>query len=146
MTKKYCLLITIILSLLLIVAPISVKALENTYSGGTIMRLADGEIVAEDCTGYLTTDAISLIHELLSYFRILAPSLVIIFSAIDFTRAVLGKYDNKEDALETAKIKVGKRLLACLILIFIPTILKVILTSVEDEVKIDASCVDQLNG
>ena len=144
--KKYCLLITLFLSLFLIVAPISVKALDNNYNDGIVMRLADGEIEAEDCSGYLTQDAIDLSHEILSFFRILAPLFVIIFSAIDFTRAVMGKYDSKEDALATAKIKVGKRLLACLILIFIPTILKVILSSIEDEIKIDASCVDKLNG
>ncbi len=152
MTRKKGLLITVILSIFLIISPISVKALDNnylektsSYKEGTVMRLANGDIET-DCSGIFTPDAFALSHELLSYFRILAPLLVVIYSAIDFTRAVLGKYDSKEDALETAKIKAGKRLLACLILIFIPTILKVLLNTFGDEIKIDPACVDKFNG
>ena len=156
MINKKCLVVALVFSLFLIIKPISVKALDDTYkgssfnSGDKIMRLEDSEgsegKFEESCSGFLTTDGYDLIHEVLSYFRVLAPLLVVIFSAIDFAHAVLGKYDSKEDALETAKIKVGKRLLACIILIFIPTILKIILTTIGPDIKIPEGCVEAYYG
>ena len=159
MTKKKTLIITLILSLFLIISPTSVKALDNTYNDNNlmmsssyrnedlIMRLDDGDGSNEglDCSGLLTDDGIELVQEILSYIRVLAPLFVIIYSAIDFTRAVLGRYDNKEDSLETAKIKVGKRLLACIILIFIPTILKILLTTYQGDIEIDSSCLESIH-
>ena len=159
MKKKQLLLFTLIFSMFLIISPISVKAINNSYNDNNIimasshseekiMKLANdasgGGGGTAGCGGFLTEDAILLLHQILSYIRVIAPLLVIVFSTIDFTRAVLGKYDNKEDSLETAKIKVGKRLLACILLFFIPTILKIVLNTYKGSISIDPSCIDKV--
>ena len=169
MTRKCFLIVALILSLALIVNPISTKALDSEK---IIMRLANEEesetddgdsranapgtygdgsgggggdaTISNDCSGFLSEDAVQLCQQILSIFRVLAPALVIIYSAIDFTHAVLGKYDGKEDALETAKIKVNKRILACVILIFIPTILKIVLAKLPNQYIIPDACLKKI--
>ncbi len=73
-----------------------------------------------DCSGLLTPDAADMIKELLNYFRILAPIVLIVFVALDFGQAVISQ---DSDALKKAGSKVVKRAIAAVVLFFIPTII-----------------------
>jgi hypothetical protein len=53
-----------------------------------------------NCDGLLTSDAVDMIREILGYFRILGPVLLILFVALDFGSAVLSQ-DN--DAQKSTK-------------------------------------------
>ena len=95
----------------------------------------------ESCSGFIGQDTADLIKEILDYVRFFGPFALVIYSALDYARAVAGKYNGNEDALETAKIKVGKRFIALLLFLFIPTILKIIFNTIEDAITFSADCV-----
>ncbi len=77
------------------------------------------------CDGIFTPDAINLIKECLAYFRILAPIALILFVAIDlFSHGILGQ-DSK--AKEIMLSKITRRIIAVLLIFFIPTIVTVLL-------------------
>ena len=77
-----------------------------------------------NCDGLLTSDAVDMIREILGYFRIIAPILLILFVALDFGSAVLSQ-DN--EALKKAQSKFVSRAIATAALFFVPTIVRVIL-------------------
>ena len=77
-----------------------------------------------NCDGILTSDGIEMIREILSYFRILGPILLILFIAIDFAQATIAQ---DSDAMKKAESKVVSRAIATALLFFIPTILRAIL-------------------
>ena len=77
-----------------------------------------------NCNGLFTSDAIDMIRDILGYFRIIAPILLIVFMALDFGQAVISQ-DN--DALKKAESKVVSRAIATACLFFIPTIVRAIL-------------------
>lgn len=76
------------------------------------------------CGGFLTEDAVDIIREILGYFRILGPILLIVFVALDFGSAVIAQ-DN--DAMKKASSKVVSRAIGVALLYFVPTIIRVIL-------------------
>ena len=76
------------------------------------------------CGGFLTEDAVDIIREILGYFRILGPILLIVFVALDFGAAVIAQ-DN--DAMKKAQKKVTSRAIATGLLFFVPTIIRAIL-------------------
>lgn len=80
---------------------------------------AEGNISAS-CNGLFTPEALELIKEVLGWFRILAPILLIIFVALDFGQAVLSQ---DKDVLSKAIGKVVKRAMAAILVFFVPTII-----------------------
>jgi hypothetical protein len=77
-----------------------------------------------NCDGLLTSDAVDMIREILGYFRIIAPILLILFVAIDFGTAIIS---NDNDALKKAQSKFVSRSIATAALFFVPTIVRAIL-------------------
>ena len=110
------------------------KNTTSSGSGGTSNEQSD-------CTGFIGQETADLIKEILDYIRVLGPLAVIIYSALDLAKAVAGKYEGNEDALEIAKQKIGKRLFALLLLIFAPTIIKIIFNAIEGTITLSSDCI-----
>ena len=93
--------------------------------------------------GILTEDGYELVQDALSWLRILGPFTLLLMTGVDFFQAVVGKYsaDGKDNALAKAKDNAVKRFIALILLIFVPTLVKVILGAVQGEIKIPAECV-----
>lgn len=106
MKKKYkVLLVTLLFTLML---PFSVYADE----------LFPSEPVAVSCDGLFTPEALSLVRDILGWFRILAPCLLVVLVGVDFAKAVISQDDKM---LAKATSNVSKRAIATLCVIFTPT-------------------------
>lgn len=108
MKKRYkykTLFITLLFSLML---PFSVYADE----------LFPSEPIEVSCDGLFTPLALSLIRDILGWFRILAPCLLIVLVAVDFAKAVISQDDKM---LVKATSDASKRAIATLCVIFTPT-------------------------
>ncbi len=69
------------------------------------------------CTG--TKDIWILVGRILGIFKIVIPLLVIIFGMIDLGKAVVG---SKDDEIKKAAKSLGMRVLAGIVIFFVPTI------------------------
>ena len=69
------------------------------------------------CTG--TKSVWILVGKILSIFKIVIPLLVIIFGMIDLGKAVVG---SKDDEIKKAAKSLGMRVLAGIVIFFVPTI------------------------
>ena len=116
-------------------------SLNKVCSGVSTGEEGEKIIGVEGCKGFIGQDTANLIKEILNYLRIFGPLALIIYSALDYARAVAGKYDGNEDALETAKIKVRKRLLAFLLFLIIPTLVLLVFGAIEGNITIPTDCV-----
>ncbi len=110
----------------------------------------DGNL-SPNCGGVFTPEALDLISEVLGYFRILAPAVLILMIAIDFSSAVIGQYSPKEkqDEMQIATSKIVKRSLAAIGLFLVPTIVRLLinLPGVRDAIQIsDDPLCNTLNG
>ncbi len=76
------------------------------------------------CGGFLTEDAVEIIKEILGYFRILAPAILLVMIGVDFAGAVIAQDDS---ALKKAGSKVVARVIGMALLFFVPTIVRFIL-------------------
>lgn len=115
----------------------------NTYNGGISNNIINGNKTGTGCRGgILTEDGYEIVQMVLTWIRILAPAALLIMTAVDFFQAVVGKYsaDGKENALAKAKDNAVKRFIAVILLIFVPTIVKVLLGAVKGGVVIPAEC------
>ena len=120
--KKVLICITFALCIFLLVGA-TVYADNNT----TINVIGSGSSGA-GCSDLLASNngesATELIREVLGYIRIIAPVLLIILTAADFSLAVI-QQDN--DALKKASSKVVKRSLMAIAIFLVPTIIRAIL-------------------
>ncbi len=133
--KKVLILLVITISLFF-VTNLEVNAYEIGNSFPTDIFVSGDEAV---CGGWITQDALDMIQEILNYFRILGPILLIILVALDFAKAVIAQ-DN--DALKKAQSKVISRAIATILLFFVPTITRAILNldGVKDTIVIPEQC------
>lgn len=133
--KKVLILLTITISLFF-VTNLKVNALELGNNFPTDIFMAGDEAV---CGGWITQDALDMIQEILNYFRILGPILLILFVSLDFAKAVIAQ-DN--DALKKAQSKVVSRAIATILLFFVPTIIRAILNldGIKDTIVIPEEC------
>lgn len=109
-------------------------------------QIVDGSEVGVSCDGIFTEDAWALVQEILGYFRILAPAVLIVMIGIDLITAVMNAeyMPGKDDSIRKAVSKISLRIIAALLLFFIPTILTIIfnLDGIREKVVIDPSCLD----
>ncbi len=80
--------------------------------------------VSANCDSLFTPEGLEIIREILGYFRIIAPILLIIFVALDYGSAII---NNDKDALSKANSRVVSRAIGVILLFFVPTIVKFIL-------------------
>lgn len=65
-----------------------------------------------------------VLNKVLNIFRFLAPILLLVFSSFDFLKATTA---GDKDALKTAGIRLIKRLVICVALFFVPTLINILL-------------------
>ena len=127
--------IIFVVGILTIVAPIvEAKTVDNfneasethTFAGGSGSGSGSGggSGGGGSCGGFLTQDAVDIIREILGYFRILGPVILIVFIGLDFGGAILSQ-DNA--ALTKAGSKVVSRCIGVALLYFVPTLVRFIL-------------------
>lgn len=112
--KKYILFILIVVLLFS----------QNVYAANEINIINTGNGGA-DCSGLFTSDALDLISEILNWFRILAPILMILLTAIDFAKVVI----SDDPSASSKKIigRIAKRAVAVALVFLLPTIVRFIL-------------------
>lgn len=81
-------------------------------------------VFADDCSGLLTVEAADLIKEIVGYFRIGVPILLIILCSSDFVSVVTSQDDN---AMKKAGSRIIKRFIAAAAFFFVPVIIEFIL-------------------
>ena len=142
-----------IIALLLIVGVFFIgiiNAKAETYkrfaNNTTQPQIVEGSEVGVSCDGIFTEDAWALVQEILGYFRILAPAVLIVMIGIDLITAVMNAeyMPGKDDSIRKAVSKISLRIIAALLLFFVPTLLTVIfnLDGVREKIVIDDSCLD----
>lgn len=80
--------------------------------------------VTADCSIF-DSDTIDMLQKILNIFRILAPILALVFSAMDFLKAVAA---GAKDDLKNAGTRMMKRLIIVALLFFVPTLISLLLT------------------
>ena len=89
---------------------------------------------------------INMIQEILGYFRILAPAVLIVMIGIDLITAVMSMeyMPGKDDSIRKAVSKISLRIIAAILLFFVPTIITIVmnLDGVKQKVVVDSSCMD----
>ena len=87
-----------------------------------------------------------MIQEILGYFRILAPAVLIVMIGIDLITAVMSMeyMPGKDDSIRKAVSKISLRIIAAILLFFVPTIITIVmnLDGVKQKVVVDSSCMD----
>ena len=110
--------------------------------------VAEGSTVSNDCGGIFTPEALEIINECLGYFRILAPAVLIIMIAVDLVQVLMSmEYSmpgGRDDTIRKATSKITKRIIAAVLLFFIPTIISILLNldGVKDTLQIPQDCID----
>lgn len=74
--------------------------------------------------GIFSDDLIELINDIMKWVRIIVPIMLIGFGIIDFTRAT---FSGKEEDMGKCKQKFIKRLIAAILVFFVPTLVELIL-------------------
>ncbi len=108
--------------------------------------IVEGGQVSATCDGIFTEDAWNMIQEILGYFRILAPAVLIVMIGIDLITAVMSMeyMPGKDDSIRKAVSKISLRIIAAILLFFVPTIITIVmnLDGVKQKVVVDSSCMD----
>ena len=95
----------------------------------------------DTCNNFFTPEAIKLLNELLGYFRILAPAVLIIMVAIDLIGIMMS---NERDMRFHVKFvqRIVLRTIACILIFFVPTIISILLNldAVKESLNVDPLC------
>lgn len=77
-----------------------------------------------------------LIQTLLNYIKVLAPILVVILSSMDFIKVI---WTSDDESMKKAQQKLGKRLVAAVLLFLLPTLIGLMFNLINDSI-IDPTC------
>lgn len=122
------------------------QKVEDPVDGQKIPGAADGDKEKVNCGAIFTPEAIDIIQELLGYFRVLAPAVLIVMIGTDVISIVMNSDrmpGGKDDSVRRATQKIFRRTVAAVMLFFVPTIIKVVLNldGVRDTLVMDDSCI-----
>ena len=150
--KRRSLIIMLLVAIVMFSSLIKVdaKTIKRYASNNTVENVVDGSGVDDTCSGIFTQDALNIIHELLDYFRFLTPAVLIIMIAADLTSVVMSTEHapgGRDDSMRKALSKISRRLIAAVLLFFIPTLIKIILNldGVKQAISLDDSCIEVIN-
>ncbi len=119
----------LVVILLLIISFFSFSSLKvlaaNNETNNVEINYLEGQGEYANCDGLFTQEGLDIIKEVLNWIRIIAPILLILLVALDFSSAVLSQ-DN--GALAKAAKKVVPRMIGAGLLFFVPTIVRAILS------------------
>ena len=142
MKNKFILVTMIVMLLGVIILPNTVNAEPSKVFDDP--QVVSGSQTRRYCNGIFTEEALELIDEVLGYFRILAPAVLVLMIAVDFFTATMGMEPpgGRDEAMRKAISKVSKRVIAAILLFLIPTIVKVLLSmdGIRDTIVSDPSC------
>ena len=110
-------------------------------------KIGEGENHKVNCNAIFTPDAIAIIQELLGYFRVLAPAVLIVMIGTDLVSIVMNSErmpGGKDDSVRRATQKIFRRMVAAVLLFFVPTIIRIVLNldGVRETLVMDDSCID----
>lgn len=101
-------------------------------------------ILAESatCDNIFTPEALNLINEVLSYFRILAPAVLILMVSVDLFSMIVSKDVTRDKAQIHYVGRIARRVIAAILIFLIPTLVKVFLSlnGVKDVLQADPLC------
>jgi len=100
----------------------------------------------ELCENYNILNAVAIIKNIFNIVCIIIPILIIIFIMIDFFKAIIS---NDEEAIKKAAIAGGRRIIAGIIVFFIPTLANAFINflNININANIDlASCIENSNN
>ena len=130
--KKIFTIIYISLVIVLSAIPKITYALNTDIEKYSYIQVLDGDTVS-DCsskdTGILgsvkdSNSVAWLLQQLLNYIKILGPSIAIVLGSIDYVKAIISS--DEENVKKTQK-KFMYRLIAAMLLFFVPTIVQMLL-------------------
>ena len=136
---SFLIIISIMMVLALVFGSVNAKAYEVKSFDDP--KVVDGSNVVNSCNGIFTPEALDLIDELLGYFRILAPVVLILMIAVDFGIAVMSA-DAKDDAMKKAVSRTVRRVIAAILVFLVPTIVGLVMNLIsQDEYQACTKCV-----
>lgn len=99
----------------------TIKRFDNTTSSEDKCKESVlGDVNDEDSVAWL-------LQKILNYIKILGPSLAVIYSALDFTKAIVS---SNNDSMKKTQQKLINRIIAVVLLFLIPTLTEVVLEMV----------------
>lgn len=134
--RKKVILSMILIAGLILFSSFKVYAQENVVTNNiSTMSISDNINIAVSCTGSNAAlgdvndpDSVAwLLQKLLNYIKILGPFLVLVFSSIDFIKAIVTSDD---ESLKKATKNLSMRLILALALFLIPVFVSVMLNIV----------------
>ena len=134
--RKKVILSMILIAGLILFSSFKVYAQENVVTNNiSTMSISDNINIAVSCTGSNaalgdvndTDSVVWLLQKLLNYIKILGPFLVLIYSSIDFIKAIVTSDD---ESLKKATKNLSMRLILALALFLIPVFVSVMLNIV----------------
>ena len=134
--RKKVILSMILIAGLILFSSFKVYAQENVVTNNiSTMNISDNINIAVSCTGSNAAlgdvndpDSVAwLLQKLLNYIKILGPFLVLVYSSIDFIKAIVTSDD---DSLKKATKNLSMRLILALALFLIPVFVSVMLNIV----------------
>lgn len=134
--RKKVILSMILIAGLILFSSFKVYAQENVVTNNiSTMSISDNIHIAVSCTGSNAAlgdvndpDSVAwLLQKLLNYIKILGPFLVLIYSSIDFIKAIVTSDD---ESLKKATKNLSMRLILALALFLIPVFVSVMLNIV----------------
>lgn len=135
MNKKKSYLIVSLFFAVLAILPMQVEAKTKEFSINEMVEKSDSTVlvaakVVENCDEtYLgcvddEDDLAWLLQKILNYMKILGPTIAIVFGTLDFTKAIVA---SDEEKMKKAQSNFIKRLIAALLLFFVPIIVELLL-------------------
>ena len=134
--RKKVILSMILIAGLILFSSFKVYAQENVVTNNiSTMSISDNINIAASCTGSNAAlgdvndpDSVAwLLQKLLNYIKILGPFLVLVYSSIDFIKAIVTSDD---ESLKKATKNLSMRLILALALFLIPVFVSVMLNIV----------------
>lgn len=136
MNKKLLIIFTLLLSVLIL--PMNTNAKEindmtvnysNSINENNNISLDNMFILKENCNTFLGNpdddkSVAWLLQKILNYIKILGPILVVVLSAVEFSKVIINSDD---DAMAKAQKKLITRLLLAICLFLIPTLVELML-------------------
>ena len=122
MKYRYIVILFVLLMCVMCAFPIKTNALEVGIAPQILDGCKDstailGDINCKDSSAYL-------IQQILNYIKVIAPTLVIILSSVDFISVI---FNSNEEAMKKAQKKLVYRLIAAGLLFFLPLIVQILL-------------------
>lgn len=123
--KKSVLILTLVITVLFIGVSVEAKEL-----GLNILASS-----STSCSGYFGSASedgtlMNILVKIFRFIQISVPIILLVFTTLDFSKVVFG---DSKDGMEKAKKNFGKRALIAVFIFFIPTLLEILLTYVNNE-------------